>query len=406
MKRVLLLSVWVIASILTQEAFSTNVFPTNLIQLAYFYKRPADGNLDVLVKNFKDYVLSKGDESVRDTLKSKGLNTPFLQYIIMNKIHDPGSCTATPNNNSVAWFTGDFCNISSQHPDWFLLDTYGNRIVHNTPAGKYYCMDPGNSGWRSFFLSRAKQAQETLGWDGLFLDVVEVSLTELRGWGQLPKKYPDNASYANAVHGMLLYLYSSYFQAQGRPLIPNLGGYSDVNLWWNDVYDSNGAMVEAFAAGWGSSGYRSTTKWLEQLSLAEKAQSLGKRLILVSQGSQSDYTRQQFCYGSYLLIANGNAAFRYSSGSSYNKVWLYPNYNLPLGKPVGARFQSGGLWIRNFETGRVSVDPVAHTATISTNSVQSATAFSGSLLQSPMKTSGNSNASQSSFVGLLKKPRK
>ena len=102
------------------------------------------------------------------------------------------------------------------------------------------------------------------------------------------------------------------------------------------------------------------------MALAEKTQSQGKYIILVARGNETDINRQNFAFASYLLISNGKAAFRYSSGI-YREVWLYTNYQVDLGTPLGPRYQSGSLWRRDFTKGSVVVDPVNHIATISTN---------------------------------------
>jgi hypothetical protein len=104
------------------------------------------------------------------------------------------------------------------------------------------------------------------------------------------------------------------------------------------------------------------------MALAEKTQSQGKHIILVAPGNETDASRQNFAFASYLLISNGKSAFRYSSEINYSQVWLYNNYEADLGTPLGPRYQSGSLWRRDFTKGYVIVDPVNHIATLSTDS--------------------------------------
>jgi len=80
-------------------------------------------------------------------------------------------------------------------------------------------------------------------------------------------------------------------------------------------------------------------------------------LILVSQGRQPDYELQRFTFASYLLISNGSAAFRYANADSYPEVWMYPDYNVKLGSPVGPRYPEGDAWRRDFSQGHVLVNP-------------------------------------------------
>ena len=97
----------------------------------------------------------------------------------------------------------------------------------------------------------------------------------------------------------------------------------------------------------------------------EQTQELGKHSILVAQGHEQDEERQNFAYASYLLVSDGNSSFRYTNDDNYREPWLYSNYDLELGQPLGTRYQDGDDWVRDFDNGSVRVDPVSQTATIS-----------------------------------------
>ena len=68
-----------------------------------------------------------------------------------------------------------------------------------TSGGVYYRMDSANPGWREFFLARVVESQNLNGWSALFLDNVEGGLGKY--YGLKPARYPDNASYQNAIAG-------------------------------------------------------------------------------------------------------------------------------------------------------------------------------------------------------------
>lgn len=328
------------------------------MSLVWFYKPPANGHLEPVLQNFDTFILTKNDEEVRDALRREGISAPFLQYLRFDTIHYPGSCKAEPLHNQVADQVGDYCRISYHHPEWFLLNLNGERMFQ--PDGDVM-MDPGRPGWHNFWLRRARQSQEQLGWDGVFLDNVEASLTKRVRRDHLPAAYPDEASYQAAIEEFLNYIYSNYFKPEKRPLYANIIEVEDPDVWFRYLQYLDGAMEEAFAVGW-ENGYRSVSSWEEQLVRAEKTQALGKHIILVSQGAEDDHERQQFAFASYLLVNMGQASFRY--GSKYDEAWLYSNYNLDLGRPLGARYREGEVWRRDFTNGSVSVDPAAHTATI------------------------------------------
>ena len=373
----------VMGSHTTAQAASSPVLGTSkIINLAYFYKPPEDSDAPTLAHNFSTFILTRADEPFRDQLIANGVQAPVLQYVRIEAIMDPGSCSAQPYRDNVAYKIGDFCTISQDHPDWFLLNADGSRIKVD---GKYFLMDPGNQEWREFWLSRTQESQEQLGWYGVFLDNVEGSLSKVYSLGGNPVNYPNDASYQAAIRGFLQYIYTSYFQPQGRPLLANIISLPDAATWFDYLQYLDGAMDEAWAVDW-HTGYRSVSEWNADLALAEQTQNNGKYAILISQGDQSNTNRQSFAFASYLLISSGRAAFRYTNYDNYGKTWLYPNYDIDLGSPLGPRYPEGNLWKRDFTNGSVTVDPVNHTAQISTTPAPTATPTQPPATQTPEPT--------------------
>jgi hypothetical protein len=340
------------------------LMPNTIVNLAFFYRPPSNGDAATVASYFNNVVLTGGDENFRDQLISNGFASVIPQYYRSEGIQDPGGCTVNPVNNQIAYKAGDFCDISKNHPDWFLLDTNGNRM-RTSPTSSYWRMDPGNAGWRSFFVSRLLEIEQQKGWSGVFLDNLEASLGEIKRDGLLPAKYQDDASYQAAVKGFIQYLYTNYAQAYNRPMMANIISRSTEAQWFNYIPCLTGAMQERWAVPWSNTpGYLSESTWSADMALAEKTQAQGKYILLVAQGSKTDTARQSFAFASYLLISNGKASFRYTDSSIYSEIWLYDNYKVQLGSPLGARYQNGTVWRRDFANGYVTVDPVNHTASI------------------------------------------
>jgi hypothetical protein len=353
-----------------QAAPQSALMSAGTINIAHFFKPPSGMDSASAVRNFGTIILTGGDQNYRNQLAASGFSSSIPQYFRSDGIQNPGSCTATPLNNQVAYNPGDFCYISQNHPDWFLLDQYGNRITV-TSSANYYRMDPASEGWRNFFLTRVMESQSQYGWTALFLDNVEGGLSKF--YGTMPVKYPDNASYQNAIAGFLQYLQVNYSQRYGRPMIGNIVARADDAVWFNYLQYLDGAMQERFAVDWDETDYLDADDWQHDLSFMEQTQANGKYVVLIAPGNQWDTNRQTFAFASYLLISNGKAAFRYSTDDGYREVWLYENYKVDLGAPTGPRYQQGNVWRRDFQRGYVNVDPVSHSATIS---VSNPTVFS------------------------------
>lgn len=337
-------------------------FQGDIIQLAWFHKPPDSGSLDILSNYFDVFILTNHDEDYRDKLRSLKRNPTIYQYLLLAEIQNPDSCSNHPFGNQVANQPGDFCWISQEHPDWFLLDQDGNNIMD----GRYYFMDPGNSGYRKFWLQRAQQVQKEMGWFATYIDNAEASLSKLKRMGVVPLKYPDDASYQYSVEGFLAYLYKNYFQPTHLPVIANIIEVADKNVWFNYMQYLDGAMIEAFAVDW-QDGYMSSASWNNQLELISNTLEMGKTLILVAQGNKYDINRQMFTFASYLLVNNGLASYRYSNDEYYGEAWLYDDYFIDIGLPSGLRYQDGKNWRRDFMNGYVLVDPEKHAASITIN---------------------------------------
>jgi hypothetical protein len=335
-----------------------------LTELAWFYKPPLDDNdLFMLAHEFGFFILTRGDESERDQLLALGASRPILQYLRFDSIHAQENCEARPRRNQVAYQPGDYCRISTEHPDWFLLNREGARIFQSFEDQTYVMMDPGNPGWRAFFLERVRDSQSDPNWGGVFLDNLEVTFAFRESDGQLPMAYADETSYRAASQGMLEFLQTEYFRPNQKMLFANIAARKDDADWMSYLKYLNGAMHEGWAVDW-PNRFRDAAEWETQMTLAEETQAAGKFIILVSQGTQADVDLQRFAYASYLLVNNGHAAFRYGNSANYRAIWSYSNYFVDLGQPLGPRFRDGVAWRRDFVRGSVMVNPQTHEASI------------------------------------------
>ena len=337
--------------------------PTGVVRLAWFYKPPDPTEMDLVIKKADFYILTHKDEQELSALRAKGVTAPVAQYLLSFLINDPGNCDEDPNGNQVAYKAGDFCEISQMHPDWFLLDGNGNRIATSNNS---YHMDPGSEGFRAFWLERARELQETYGWDNIFLDNIEASRVKMVGDNETLAKYPDDASYQKAVEGFLAYIRQNYFEPRNKKIYANIVSVDNDQVWKDYLQYVDGVMVESFATDW-SDGYRSRDEWEQQMKLVEEALAEQKTMILVAQGKQEDNDLENFSFASYLLLANGNAFFRYTNSDSYRDLWLYENYDYDLGMPSGERYKYKDGWRRDFDNGYVIVRPKSHKAEIVMN---------------------------------------
>jgi hypothetical protein len=372
---------------------------TSPVQLGYFYIPPTDGTTAATLAARASFItLTQGNESYRDSVRANGYSGDILQYIVSAEIGGPGpyknasaTCDTTfdPLRNQVSDQVGDFCKSVHPNENWFLHNGKGERLYSKSGRGVYYRMNPAASGWRQFALSRMKADLNALGYDGIFLDNVELSWnksrSQLTNSDGVIKEFSSDGAFRNAWVGYLSQL-SGGLRSSGKLWANMINDPNDGSNWGPYLQHLDGGMFETWAVG-----YRglSPKRWDNNLRQAEAAQAMGKGILAVSPGPKSDNALQTFALSSYLLIADGgNTFFRYASDTNeheYTSFWQYANYNVALGKPVGARYAVGTQWRRDFECGSVTVDPAAQTGTIA------ATTCSGSGSVPPTATPSPTN---------------
>ncbi len=351
-------------------------------QLAYFHTISSDGDSAELLAEKADLIiLTYGDERYRDALRQAGYTGSVLQYLNASQVTGPGpyldgsvECDSlyTPHRNGIARGVGDFCRDLHPNEDWFLHNGAGDRLYSVTSGdGVWYHMNPGNSEWRAY-ASQAIAAEivgpQAAGYDGAFLDNVELSLTRLieqvvNADGRVREFLADD-DYRAAWRGYLEQIRVG--AGAGSQIWASLVSDPNQGAYWSDylVY-LDGVMSPAFATGYDP---LSVAAWENNIEQAEAAIRDGKYVIAVGQGAQDDEAWQQFALASFLLVDDGeHGYFRYMSGESRQAVltlWTYPNYEIALGAALGSREQTGATWRRAFQCGYVEVDPAARRGAI------------------------------------------
>ena len=352
-------------------------------RISWFYKPPTTAGgqndpSDALAEHLAhDYigtmVLTHKDESYRDRLVGLGHAKP-LQYVMSFEI-DTLATNGHPYGNNWGWGDepGDqdtYAWILANHQDWILgFTSWGG-------TWRAY-LDPGNTGFQAWAVQRANYARTNWGWDaGLFLDNLDGGLGRTLaptydGVTATNRYAADEPAFHAAVKSFVRAMKAGYpgtvwanltfNDAASWKRVPGAGeDYFDVGL--------DGAMEEGAFVGWTNTGWSSTSQWLADLGRFEHTISRRKGLLAVCQnrvaGGPGDQARARFCYGSFLLVADGRYANFRSPDDGYSKDHWLPEHDIALGAPIGGRTQNpDGSWSRAFQRQTVTVDPVAHTVT-------------------------------------------
>ncbi len=337
-------------------------------QFAWFYGQASGVSPAVMSSRHNVFIAADGQKAYRDQLLATGEPASnFYRYVLANEIRN--STDFWSNNvvsNRAAW---DYVN---KQEAWFLHDQDNKRICSFAPADPYpsCMMHPGNREWQQYVVAHILRTQGD--WSHVFLDNLDGSLVRARrnAGAATVREFGSDWSVANEQYRQAVEQYLKAVTAGLRAARPDLRiianiTNSSLRTWDRYLLYLDGMLEEAAFAGWSDDLYADPVAYAAELTALEKQAQAGKIVIAVTQGDPFNVSRNRFAYASYLLVAGAPTfSYRYGSAADYRVLSWLPEYDRALGAPLGPRYQNNGVWYRDYELARVSVDPVRHTAAI------------------------------------------
>jgi hypothetical protein len=327
-------------------------------------------------------VYTIGDEAYRDAQKASygGEGWLYADYKIGTNALGPvdatragAPLTGTYNTypNSVTGVSGSKDFGTALHPTASAFirvngGTYdGSRMWEDqsySGTNRLFLMDPSSSVWRAHIIAKLQAFLSAYGYDGVFLDNIDLNLYRYRASGQARHEGGQTGAWASGGSGIVGYSVTAgsrigdaaYYSANWRAA---MGNYvqairaalpSSAFLFGNatngefssscaDEYDVvtvggvngvpvgaglDGVMLEAwvnFPTDWMASGYGTADQWLGQILQAERLVDQGKHVMCVSQADAAmssmattspDAAKHLYGLANYLLIASWDTVTR------------------------------------------------------------------------------------------------
>lgn len=289
-----------------------------------------------------------------------------------------------------------------EHHNDFLLKTIGGEFNKNLPfrieyawgfgkpydsTGQYrdsYYIDPTSKGWAQYYTALADSflvLENSQNREGIFADNVLPSICwkfanlpknlqiDINGDGVMDGQ--DDVEWVNAMIDFSKRIRSRL--GANVPLIGNLGmwwsyGNSGFKIFAASPFD--GAMNEAFlhfSLTTDTSAYVSVEDWKANVYDMMVGDSLGKIVLCQATGIQNDTQARLFCLGSFLIGATEKSYYNYRFHYSYDTLYHFPEFSLPLGNPketftnVDQAFNASlGVYRRSFDSVEVFVNPFGY----------------------------------------------
>lgn len=257
-----------------------------------------------------------------------------------------------------------------QRETWWVHDDKGSRM-HEMGGGPNYSwlLHIGKSGYRTYEKNKITSGVVDNGFDGVFLDTSNPYWPIFRDWYDVNNRrttptsdvlagWPD---WMLSFHQELKALLGSKTQIFNS--WPNNPGRYDEYKYWVEktIAAVDGTQDDGFC--YNRSQPWSTSSWQYQVTSAQRILGMGKIAMLKSpmDNLQQDLGKlhqlQRFCFGSYLLVADGKNAYFRNPDEADVVYWNERLFTAPIGQPTGAYYTVGDLYRRDFTNGTVIVNP-------------------------------------------------
>ncbi len=266
----------------------------------------------------------------------------------------------------------------TQHPDWFLKNENGDW-VGDFEYGSLH-LDPGNSGWREFRAKAYADLIDRYGYDGVFVDLcqpdthyVNYKKTSKTVNPKTGQAYTD-AEWKEAILGLLQAVRR---QVGDKMIIANTGrGGTYFKTGAADLLTVvDGIQNEGFT-GWTQDptkpGGITVDEWKQDVDALVDCAKRDKIMVAVANVRKREEgepvaafdERYRFITASFLLGANAKSFLRYYAIAFGTPGIYLPGKevmpecaNVSLGEPRDTYAKKDGVYQREFERGKVIVNP-------------------------------------------------
>jgi hypothetical protein len=252
--------------------------------------------------------------------------------------------------------------------DWYARDTNGNKIRSN--AFGNYLMDPSHPGWIDNRLAQCKTFLAYSGYDGCILDMLGTApLGANYGTGLPVNPHTGEIWTDDEWWAATSSLAETIEDAVGPAKVYGNGLGSGTEYYAGSrqlLTKLDGGMAESFIRAGSSSltKYRSESKWRRDVDMLANAAARGRSIIVTTKTWVSGTKAQKdawhrFALASFLLGdgGTGKSLFVFLADRPGDATAWHPYWDTDLGLPLGSYYQDGGVYVRDFERGKVVVNP-------------------------------------------------
>jgi hypothetical protein len=284
-----------------------------------------------------------------------------------------------PNLVIFAYQNSSFSYQKETFPEsMYAHDSSGHRV--QSQQFHTNLMVPNSSAWESYQANLCAQNLSTSHYDGCYLDTMGDGILS-PGYLTAPPVNPSTGAAYTASEWVSIEvtLAQSIKSANGTaPLLGNMLGngqryFSPANTTVPILKVLGGGVEEMWLrdSAWPVTQYKSTTKWLQDVTSLSDAESHGDYVAAITKvwvpatAAQLDSVHR-YALASFLLGTGGHDRFSFMPAHD-SGLQILPYEQLPIGQPLAGMVQVGGAYERQFSNGLVLANPSTGSVTIPIN---------------------------------------
>lgn len=289
------------------------------------------------------------------------LARPLRRYNPNIEVYAYFNSASTSSTLEGRWDPLDYHYVLNQRPQWFLVDSTGQRLTEKGYP-QNYLVDIGDPELQQRWASRAIQIAQQYGFNGVYIDNMVRGLLSLQE--TMPTRYPDEGSYQSAQTSFLNRVSTQVKQA-GLKVMANFGyawreDEPPYNIWMQYV---DAAMAENWVRGYWNDDYRLFTTFARYLWALDALQMHGTvKYLAQGRATENETEMQRFLLASALLNHDERTYFHTADARYQQDAHYLPDYEMVLGSPaerytlVAGNTTTGGAFRRRFSQGLVLVN--------------------------------------------------
>jgi hypothetical protein len=253
-------------------------------------------------------------------------------------------------------------------------DQNGHRITNGSTGNTL--MNPQSPQWVETRIFECQSFLTQSGYDGCYLDLLGLAPLSTPFVSGVPIDPLTNKPYTTSEWLAATGALAASVRAAVHPHLLYGNGLSNGSLFFSKgtdqlVNDLDGGIAEAWLRGSKTpeNMYPNEATWNQNVAMLAYLEGQGKPLLTLTKlwapATPSQAVQWfQYTLASFLLGSGGLSSFFFSAGYSVSRTtpcyWCY----LPIGSPLGPYAKVGGVYQRQFSTGKVLVNPTPARVTV------------------------------------------